>query len=78
MSTEKLQALLQDTEPKKDKEHSIAFTLTLLILLSTLFTLGWNYGITELVESAGGGDPNISLLEGILAWVAVRSLMPRG
>jgi hypothetical protein len=49
-----------------------------LVVLGTLFvTVGWNYGITEMIESLGGPEGNINLLEGGAAFLLCAAIGTR-
>jgi hypothetical protein len=42
-----------------------------LLFGAAFATLGWNYGVTELVDSLGGPDGNVNYWEGMCVWLAV-------
>lgn len=54
----------------------IEWTLA-VVVVGLLFTLAWNYGVTEIIQNLGGPDGNINVLEGTLAWAAVRFLQTK-
>jgi hypothetical protein len=48
-----------------------------LIFLGVFVTLGWNYGVSEIIQGYGGPDVNINVIEGMLVGMFVRVLSKR-
>lgn len=64
---------LQQLEQQKKLEAAVTF-LALLILAPIFFTLAWNYGISEIIQSLGGPDANINLLVSFLTLIGLRCI----
>ena len=48
-----------------------------LVFSVVLFTVAWNYGVTEVIQSLGGPDANINILEGTLTFLFTRLVVTR-
>lgn len=68
----------QAAKAARDAQLSGCATLVwTLLFVAVFFTLGWNYGVTEIVQNYGGPDANINILQGALTVLAVRIFTKR-
>lgn len=63
-------------QPSNDLTPAANFVWA-VIFLAVFTTVGWNYGITEIIQNLGGPDANINILEGLFTAMFVRVLTKR-
>lgn len=60
----------QDSQTKNETPPA-AVLLWLLVFGAALTTIGWNFGVSEVIQACGGPDGNLSILEGGALFLAL-------
>lgn len=58
----------------KKKDEVVGQFIGLLVVAPILMTLLWNYGATDVIESLGGPDANVSLVNGWLGYLFMQGV----
>lgn len=68
----------QLAEGSRQKPHPVATLFWTIVFGCVFATVGWNFGVSEVVQALGGPDGNINILEGGALFLAIALLRRAG